>query len=73
MCAGAGVELHPLGYKTLMEIVVRGRIGRIRECPYQMRDRERGQSKAGPRQSLQYLGHLLRLRRAERGRPRANP
>jgi len=62
----AGVELKPLGYKTLMEIVVRGRVARIRECPYKMRDRERGRSKAGMRQTLQYLGHLWRLRKAAR-------
>ena len=62
----AGVELKPLGYKTLMEITVRGRIASIRECPYQMRDRERGESKAGMRQTLQYIRHLFRLRRAAR-------
>ena len=62
----SGVELKPLGYKTLMEIVVRGRVERIRECPYQMRDRERGRSKAGMRQTFQYIGHLFRLRRAAR-------
>jgi dolichol-phosphate mannosyltransferase len=62
----AGVELRPLGYKTLMEIAVRGRAERIRECPYQMRDRARGHSKAGMRQTFQYIGHLFRLRRAAR-------
>jgi dolichol-phosphate mannosyltransferase len=62
----AGVELKPLGYKTLMEITVRGRVKRIRECPYQIRDRARGRSKAGMRQTFQYIGHLLRLRRAAR-------
>jgi dolichol-phosphate mannosyltransferase len=61
-----GEELHPLGYKTLIEITVRGRIERIRECPYVMRDRVRGQSKMGPRQTLQFFLHLLRLRKASR-------
>jgi dolichol-phosphate mannosyltransferase len=58
----AGVELKPVGFKTLIEIAARGRVERIRECPYQMRDRERGRSKAGGRQTLEYLRHLLRLR-----------
>jgi dolichol-phosphate mannosyltransferase len=61
-----GVELKPVGFKTLMEIAARGRVERIRECPYQMRDRERGQSKAGAQQTLEYLRHLLRLRRETR-------
>lgn len=60
----AGVELSPVGYKTLIEITARGRIERILECPYQMRDRERGQSKAGYRQTVQYIRHLFRLRKA---------
>jgi dolichol-phosphate mannosyltransferase len=58
----AGVELRPVGFKTLMEITARGRIDRIKECPYQMRDRERGQSKAGAQQTVEYLKHLFRLR-----------
>jgi dolichol-phosphate mannosyltransferase len=60
--AFAGVELKPVGFKTLMEITARGRVERIRECPYQMRDRERGQSKAGAQQTVEYLRHLFRLR-----------
>ena len=43
----AGVELKPLGFKTLVEILVRGRVSRIRECPYTMGRREGGQSKVG--------------------------
>jgi dolichol-phosphate mannosyltransferase len=62
----AGVELHPLGFKTLMEVTVRGRIGQVRECGFQMRDRERGRSKAGMRHTVEYLRHLIRLRRAGR-------
>ena len=58
----AGIELKPVGFKTLIEITARGRVERIAECPYQMRDRERGQSKAGGRQTLEYLRHLVRLR-----------
>jgi len=62
----AGIELQPLGYKTLMEIMARGRFHRVAECGYQMRQRRLGRSKAGPRHSFEYLRHLLRLRAAVR-------
>ncbi|MCX6630531.1 MAG: polyprenol monophosphomannose synthase, partial [Candidatus Solibacter sp.] len=43
--AVAGVHLRPLGYKSLMELLVRGNVGEIHECGYEMRKRVRGQSK----------------------------
>jgi dolichol-phosphate mannosyltransferase len=64
----AGIELKPLGYKTLIEILARGRIGRIGECAYQMRRRERGRSKLGPLSLAQYIRQLIRLRRETRKR-----
>jgi dolichol-phosphate mannosyltransferase len=39
-------ELRPLGYKILLELVVRSRPGRIVEVPYTFRARHAGQSKA---------------------------
>jgi dolichol-phosphate mannosyltransferase len=60
----ADVELRPLGFKTLMEIMVRGRIGVIREESYEMRARQRGNSKLKLRHWFDYAIHLLRLRRA---------
>lgn len=60
----ADVELRPLGFKTLMEIMVRGRIQRIRETSYEMRARQRGHSKLKLRHWFDYAYHLLRLRRA---------
>ena len=62
----AGVLLRPAGYKTLIEILARGRIDRIAECGYEMRARREGASKVTWRQYAQYLGHILRLRRALR-------
>ena len=67
----AGVELNPLVYKTLIEILVRGRVHSVRECGYEMRKRRRGCSKVGFRQHLDYIRHLVRLRRAFRGQPRS--
>ena len=66
----AGVELRPLGYKSLMEILVRGNVREIHECGYEMRKRERGQSKVHVLHPLQYLRHVMRLRAAARERAR---
>jgi dolichol-phosphate mannosyltransferase len=62
--AVAGIELHPRGFKTLMEILVRGRIRTIAESSYEMRARQRGNSKLKVRHWFDYLLHLFRLRRA---------
>jgi dolichol-phosphate mannosyltransferase len=61
-------ELRPLGYKSLMEILVRGRVGQIHECGYEMRKRVRGQSKVHALHPWQYLRHVFRLRAAVRNR-----
>lgn len=58
----AGVELRPLGYKILIEIVARGSVRRIAEVGYVFRERTEGESKVTWRLYLQYLGHLLKLR-----------
>jgi dolichol-phosphate mannosyltransferase len=63
-----GAELRPLGYKSLMEILVRGRVGEIHECGYQMRKRVRGQSKVHALHPWQYLRHVFRLRAAVKSR-----
>jgi dolichol-phosphate mannosyltransferase len=63
-----GVELKPLGYKSLMEVMVRGEVRRIRECGYEMRKRSRGQSKVHALHPLQYVRHVWRLRAAARKR-----
>jgi dolichol-phosphate mannosyltransferase len=64
-------ELRPLGYKSLMEILVRGRVGQIHECGYEMRKRVRGQSKVHVLHPMQYLRHVMRLRAAVRSVKRA--
>jgi dolichol-phosphate mannosyltransferase len=65
----AGIELEPLGYKSLMAVMVRGRIGRIRECGYQMRRRTRGKSKVHALHPAQYIRHVARLRSVVGKRP----
>jgi dolichol-phosphate mannosyltransferase len=63
-----GVELKPLGYKSLMEVLVRGNVEHIRECGFEMRRRRRGKSKVHALQPLQYIRHVMRLRAAARER-----
>jgi dolichol-phosphate mannosyltransferase len=57
-----GVELSPIGYKSLMEVLVRGRIASIHECGYRMQKRTRGKSKVRPFHPFQFIQHVLRLR-----------
>jgi dolichol-phosphate mannosyltransferase len=57
-----GVELRPLGYKLLIEVLGRGRCRWIGEVPYVFRERAEGESKVSRRIYLEYLQHLLRLR-----------
>ncbi|MEK7072986.1 MAG: polyprenol monophosphomannose synthase [Patescibacteria group bacterium] len=58
-----GAPLSPIGYKILLEILVKGRIDSVREVPYVFRNREVGKSKMGTREGLNYLRHLARLYR----------
>jgi dolichol-phosphate mannosyltransferase len=60
----AGAEMSPLGYKILIEVLGRGRIGRIAEVGYVFRERVAGESKVTARLYLDYLRHLARLRLA---------
>lgn len=57
-----GVRLRPLGYKILLEVLVRCRPRRVREVPYHMAARHAGRSKAGLRQGAEFVAHLIRLR-----------
>jgi dolichol-phosphate mannosyltransferase len=58
----AGVTLHPLGYKILIEVLGRGNMGRVAEVGYVFRERTAGESKVTSRVYVEYLRHLLRLR-----------
>ena len=58
----SGVELSPVGYKILIEVVARGRVRWIGEAGYTFRERTEGESKVTSALYLQYLRHLVRLR-----------
>jgi dolichol-phosphate mannosyltransferase len=55
-------DLRPLGYKVLLELVVRNRPGRVVEIPYTFAPRHAGQSKSTLAEGLRFLRHLARLR-----------
>ncbi|MBD3563392.1 glycosyltransferase, partial [Planktothrix sp. FACHB-1355] len=55
-------SLNPLGYKILIEVLGRGKIGQITEVGYVFQERQEGESKVTWKQYVEYLGHLLRLR-----------
>ena len=61
-----GCELHPMGYKILLEVLGRGNVDQIAEVGYVFQERQEGESKVTWKQYVEYLHHLLRLR--SRGR-----
>jgi dolichol-phosphate mannosyltransferase len=56
-----GVALRPVGYKILLEILVRCPWRGAREVPYRFQPRRYEASKANLRQGLQFLRHLSTL------------
>lgn len=57
------VELRPLGYKILLEVLLRTRWRAAREVPYRFSEREADTSKADLRQGVIFLRHCARLLR----------
>jgi dolichol-phosphate mannosyltransferase len=57
----SGVALRPIGYKILLEILVRCRWEVVVEIPYNFQPRLQGDSKADFRQGIRFLRHLARL------------
>ncbi|MHB8683771.1 MAG: glycosyltransferase family 2 protein [Dehalococcoidia bacterium] len=56
-----GVELRPVGYKMLTEVLVRGHWTQLVEVPYRFQSRNAGESKATLKQGTQYLQHTARI------------
>lgn len=54
-------QLRPVGYKILLELLVRCRWQVTREVPYRFQPRRHGDSKANLRQGLRFLRHLTTL------------
>ncbi|MBB4981659.1 glycosyltransferase [Streptomyces nymphaeiformis] len=56
-------RLSPLGFKVLLELLVRHPGARVAEVSYRFAPRAAGTSKASLREGLRFLRHLARLRR----------
>jgi dolichol-phosphate mannosyltransferase len=57
-------RLNPVGFKILLEILVRNPLVRVAEVAYRFAPRHAGESKASLGEGLSFLRHLGRLRRA---------
>lgn len=55
------VDLHPIGYKILLEILIKGKYKKVEEVPILFKDRERGSSSLVFKEYGKYSRHLLRL------------
>jgi dolichol-phosphate mannosyltransferase len=56
------IELRPAGFKTLIEVLARGRVGNVVEHGYTMEARRSGRSHVRLRDWFEYLGQLGRIR-----------
>ena len=54
--------LDPIGYKILIEVLAKGKIGWIGEVGYVFEERKQGESKVSLKHYFDYIHHLLRLR-----------
>jgi dolichol-phosphate mannosyltransferase len=65
------VDLEPLGYKTLVEVLARSRWTTVCEIPYRFAPRLHGTSNVSVREGLRFLRHLggLATDRGVRARP----
>lgn len=62
-----GVSLSPVGYKILLEVLVKCEYDRVVEVPYVFKERNRGESKLTAREYLEFLRHVGTLRAARAG------
>jgi dolichol-phosphate mannosyltransferase len=58
--------LRPLGYKILLELIVRTRPRPVAEVPYVFGERHAGDSKSSMREGFRFLRHLALLRTTNR-------
>lgn len=56
-------SFSPIGYKILLEILVKGTFKSVAELPYIFRNRDQGESKMDGREAFRYLTHVVRLYR----------
>jgi dolichol-phosphate mannosyltransferase len=51
-------DINPIGFKILLEILVKGNYSKIKEIPIVFNDRGGGKSKLGMKQTMEYLKQL---------------
>jgi len=56
------VNLDPLGYKILLEILVKGNYFSVTEIPYIFKRRRKGKSNLNIKEIWNYIGHLYKMR-----------
>jgi dolichol-phosphate mannosyltransferase len=57
-----GIKLNPLGYKILMEILVKGMYCNVTEIPYIFKNRKKGKSKLNLKEIFDYVIFLMKMR-----------
>ena len=57
----SGVQLKPIGYKILLELIVMGKFNNIIEIPFTFEERFGGVSKLRFSQQIDYLKHVISL------------
>lgn len=62
-----GVRLVPVGCGVLLQVLVRGRIGKVMDVPYIWDERINGSRKLDLREQLSYFMHLCQLSGAKKG------
>lgn len=60
-----GASLNPVGFKILLEVLIKGKYRKVVEVPFTFGLRNAGESKLGQKQIINYLRHVYRLMRWE--------
>jgi dolichol-phosphate mannosyltransferase len=56
-----GACFSPIGFKVLLEILVKCKFNRVTEVPYIFRNRQNGKSNLSPKEMRSYLVHLYKI------------
>lgn len=54
-------KLNPIGWKILMEVLVKGEYNNVVEVPYEFKARNIGESKMSVKEQINYIRHILRI------------
>jgi dolichol-phosphate mannosyltransferase len=56
-----GVQLDPIGWKIMLEILIRGKLKSVIEIPYSFVGRDLGDSKMSMQEQVRYIRHIIKL------------